>query len=243
MKAKAFKLPAGGWEVQGGAVVNGLVADLKLKDFQAAGHVGGYGYESGEFKHLHEIGQPDNQGGYGWAQWTGSRRIAFFNWCDANGLDWHSDEANYGYTVYDLTHGYKNYLAGLKKPRPLRMRRIWLIGNMRPLQTYLMAVSAAIQPGCAMPNAPSQAQVANRSLVPHQHPARSTGATSSRPSWPRPPLPGSSSTPWASRSMETTAVPHARPFVRILRRSDMYWGGGIGLIVLILLILLLMGRI
>jgi hypothetical protein len=119
MKAKAFKLPAGGWEVQAGAVVNGLVADLKLKDFQAAGHVGGYGYESGEFKHLHEIGQPDNQGGYGWAQWTGSRRIAFFNWCDANGLDWHSDEANYGYTVYDLTHGYKNYLAGLKKTKTL----------------------------------------------------------------------------------------------------------------------------
>jgi hypothetical protein len=83
-------------------VVNGLMADLKLKDFQAAGHVGGYGYESGEFKHLHEIGQPDNQGGYGWAQWTGSRRIAFFNWCDANGLDWRSDEANYGYTIYDL---------------------------------------------------------------------------------------------------------------------------------------------
>jgi hypothetical protein len=119
MKAKAFKLPAGGWEIQGGAVVNALVADLKLKDFQAAGHVGGYGYESGEFKHLHEIGQPDNQGGYGWAQWTGSRRIAFFNWCDANGLDWHSDEANYGYTIYDLTHGYKNYLAGLKKTKTI----------------------------------------------------------------------------------------------------------------------------
>jgi hypothetical protein len=40
MKAKAFKLPAGGWEVQAGAVVNGLVADLKLKDFQAAGSSG-----------------------------------------------------------------------------------------------------------------------------------------------------------------------------------------------------------
>jgi hypothetical protein len=38
-------------------------------------------------------------------------------------------------------------------------------------------------------------------------------------------------------------VPHARPFVRILRRGDMYWGGGIALIIFILLLLLLMGRI
>jgi hypothetical protein len=117
MKAKAFKLPAGGWEVQGGAVVKGLVADLKLKDFQAAGHVGQFGYESGEFKHLHEIGQPENQGGYGWGQWTGSRRIDFFNWCDAQGLDWRSDEANYGYAVYELIHGYKSYLGELKKTK------------------------------------------------------------------------------------------------------------------------------
>jgi hypothetical protein len=119
MKAKAFKLPAGGWEVQAGAVVNGLVADLKLKDFQAAGLVGGFGVESVEFTKLHEIGQPEGQGGYGWAQWTGTRRNAFLNWCDANSLDWKSDEANYGYLIYDLTHGYKGFLAKLKRTKTI----------------------------------------------------------------------------------------------------------------------------
>jgi hypothetical protein len=114
------KMPASGtWEQRAGWVVNQLIADLKLKDFQAAGPVGGFGVESGEFKHLHEIGQPEGQGGYGWAQWTGSRRVAFLNWCDAQGLDWRSDEANYGYFVYDLKHGYKGFLAKLKKTKTL----------------------------------------------------------------------------------------------------------------------------
>lgn len=119
MKAKAFKLPSGGWEIQGGAVVDRLVADLKLKDFQAAGLVGGFGVESVEFTKLHEIGQAEGSGGYGWAQWTGVRRRAFLAWCDQQGLDWHSDEANYGYLVYDLTHGYKSFLAKLKRTKSL----------------------------------------------------------------------------------------------------------------------------
>lgn len=109
----------GVWEQRSGPVVNQLVKDLKLKDFQAAGLVGGFGYESGEFNKLHEIGQPEGQGGYGWAQWTGSRRLAFLNWCDAQGLDWRSDEANYGYTIYDLTHSYKGFLTKLKRTKTL----------------------------------------------------------------------------------------------------------------------------
>lgn len=109
----------GTWEIRAGWVVNQLVADLKLKNFQAAGLVGGFGVESGEFKKLHEIGQPEGQGGYGWAQWTGSRRNAFLNWCDAQGLDWKSNEANYGYLVYDLKHGYKGFLAKLKKTKTI----------------------------------------------------------------------------------------------------------------------------
>jgi hypothetical protein len=114
------KMPATGtWEQRAGWVINQLVADLKLKDFQAAGLVGGFGVESVEFKKLHEIGQPEGQGGYGWAQWTGSRRNAFLNWCDAQGLDWRSDEANYGYLVYDLTHGYKGFLIKLKRTKTL----------------------------------------------------------------------------------------------------------------------------
>lgn len=113
--AKGFKLPAGSWEVRGGAVVSALMRDLKLKDFQAAGLVGGFGVESIEFKVLHEIGQDEDVGGYGWAQWTGPRRRKFFAWCEKNGLNWQSDEANYGYLVYDLTHDYKGFFTKLKR--------------------------------------------------------------------------------------------------------------------------------
>lgn len=120
MALSKFKMPGSGtWEQRAGWVVNQLGTDLKLKDFQAAGLVGGLGYESGEFKHLHELGQPEGLGGYGWAQWTGSRRTAFLNWCDEQGLDWRSDEANYGYLVYDLTHGYKGFLVKLKRTKTL----------------------------------------------------------------------------------------------------------------------------
>jgi hypothetical protein len=114
------KMPASGtWEQRAGWVVNQLGTDLKLKDFQAAGLVGGFGVESGEFKKLHETDQPEGQGGYGWAQWTAKRRNAFLRWCDEQGLDWRSDEANYGYLVYDLTHGYKGFLAKLKRTKTL----------------------------------------------------------------------------------------------------------------------------
>ncbi len=119
MPAKFAMPPKGTWEVRAGWVVRQLMKDVKLKDFQAAGLVGGFGYESGEFKKLHEIGQPDNAGGRGWAQWTGPRRRSFFQWCDEHGLDWTSDEANYGYLVYDLTHGYKSFLAELRQTTSL----------------------------------------------------------------------------------------------------------------------------
>ncbi len=109
----------GTWEVRAGWVVNELVKDVKIKDFQAAGLVGGFGVESNEFKTLHEIGQPENAGGRGWAQWTGSRRRDFLDWSDENALDWRSDEANYDYLVYDLTHSYKGFLSKLKKTRTL----------------------------------------------------------------------------------------------------------------------------
>jgi peptidoglycan hydrolase-like protein with peptidoglycan-binding domain len=91
-------------------------------------------------------------------------------------LDWHSDEANYGYTVYDLTHGYKNYLAGLKKTKTLEDATHLAHREYETPQMYLMAVSAAIRPGCAMPNAPSQVQAANHPQGQRPLPARSTAS-------------------------------------------------------------------
>ena len=45
-----------------------LQSDFDLSYTQAAGIMGNIGYECGGFHQLHEIGQPEDKGGYGWAQ-------------------------------------------------------------------------------------------------------------------------------------------------------------------------------
>src|SRR3954470_25043566 len=104
-----FDMPlTGSWEQRGGWVVNALARDFNLADFRTAGAVGNLGWESREFTAFHEVGVPEGQGGYGWAQWTGSRRVAFFAWCRSQAFAPESNEANYGYLVYDLQHDYKH---------------------------------------------------------------------------------------------------------------------------------------
>lgn len=45
-----------------------LMEDFELKDIQAAGVFGNIGHECAGFEILHEIGQQEGKGGYGWAQ-------------------------------------------------------------------------------------------------------------------------------------------------------------------------------
>ena len=124
-------MPATGtWAVRGGWVVKRLAADLELTFVQASGPVGNLGFESDGFTKLHEVGQPEGVGGYGWAQWTGPRREAFFAWCDGNGLDWESDEANYGYLLTELRGAYKATVAALKQTGTVEAA-VWSFG-----QTY-----------------------------------------------------------------------------------------------------------
>jgi hypothetical protein len=92
-----------------------LQADLGLTPAQAAGIMGNLGFESGGFEELHELGQPEGQGGYGAAQWTGSRRVQFMAWCNSRGLAWTSDEANYGFLIHELTTSHAGSLVHLKK--------------------------------------------------------------------------------------------------------------------------------
>ena len=42
------------------------------------------------------------RGGFGWAQWTGPRRVAFEQYAKENSLDPKSDEANYGFLRKEL---------------------------------------------------------------------------------------------------------------------------------------------
>lgn len=74
---------------------------------QAAGAIGNLAHECAGFTKLHEVGQPEGRGGYGWAQWTGPRRQAFLRWCDHQKLDWRSDAANMGFLLKELREDYR----------------------------------------------------------------------------------------------------------------------------------------
>ena len=129
----AFDMPpTGTWEQRGGWVVRALMRDLDLTIEQAGGVVGNLGFESAGFTELHEIGQPEGSGGYGWAQWTAGRRMAFFAWCDANGFPgnrWTADEANYGFLLADLRGAYAGMVEELRKQATLE-QCVWLVGEM-----------------------------------------------------------------------------------------------------------------
>ncbi len=103
------------FEERGGWLVKRLSADFGLLPYQAAGIVGNLGFESGGFKELQEIAPQGGRGGYGWAQWTGPRRVAFEQFCAANSLKPSSDEANYSYLVVELRGDYKHTIAAVKQ--------------------------------------------------------------------------------------------------------------------------------
>lgn len=88
----------------GGRLAADLQRDFGLKPEQAAGVVGNLAHESGNFRTLQEIKPmvPGSRGGFGYAQWTGPRRIAFEQYAHQNGLDPTSYEANYGFLKHEL---------------------------------------------------------------------------------------------------------------------------------------------
>ncbi len=109
----------GTWEERGGAVIKALIADLHLLAFQAAGIVGNLGFESAGFQILHEVGQSEGRGGYGWAQWTSARREQFFAWCQTYRYDWKSPAANYSFLLHELRTSQAHALEQIKKTTSL----------------------------------------------------------------------------------------------------------------------------
>ena len=96
------------------SIMDRLMRDFGFSLEQAAGVLGNIGRESGGFEHLHEIGQPEGRGGYGWCQWTGPRRDRFLAWCRKAGLEWTGDEANYGYLAQELGGDYQSTVAAVR---------------------------------------------------------------------------------------------------------------------------------
>ncbi len=102
---KPFDMPdaSHSFAERGGWLVNRLAADFDLTLEQAAGIVGNLGFESNRFKTMQEVAPAGGRGGWGWAQWTGPRRVAFERWAAAHNLAPSSDEANYGYLHAELS--------------------------------------------------------------------------------------------------------------------------------------------
>ncbi len=94
-------------------IMRQLMDDFELNVIQAAAILGNIGHECDGFRHMHEIGQPEGQGGYGWAQWTGPRRRAFFAWCQEAQLDWETDDANYGFLKHELETSERGAITAL----------------------------------------------------------------------------------------------------------------------------------
>jgi hypothetical protein len=70
----------------------------------AAAVAGNLGHESGGFAILQEI-KPvvkGSKGGYGWAQWTGPRRVAFEKFCAGMKLLPSSDAGNTAFLIHEL---------------------------------------------------------------------------------------------------------------------------------------------
>jgi hypothetical protein len=107
MKGSSFDQKAGG-------VVQNLMSDFGLTKDQAAGLVGNLGAESG-LTAIQEKGVAAGTGGFGWAQWTGDRRVKFNQYVAENKLDPTSDEANYGFLRHELSQpNWQKFMGHLK---------------------------------------------------------------------------------------------------------------------------------
>lgn len=118
MSERPFDMPppSASFDARGGWVLNRLVADLGITPVQAAGIVGNLGGESG-LQAINEVRPvvPGSRGGFGWAQWTGPRRVQFEAYAAAQGLDVTDDRANYGFLIVELKGSEAKALRQLKK--------------------------------------------------------------------------------------------------------------------------------
>jgi hypothetical protein len=108
-------------------IMRDLIRDLRIGTADAAAINGNFGVETGGFTLRLEKGKTTfDTTGFGWAQWTGSRRHDFVRWMKANGFDDVAndpagapepryDAACYGFLIYELTQTWeKRVLPALK---------------------------------------------------------------------------------------------------------------------------------
>ena len=103
-----------------------LMQDFGFDKFDAAAIMGNAGHESNGLTAFQEISPtvPGSRGGFGWFQWTASRRRAFEAYCARNGLDPKSDKANYGWLFVELKGDEKKAVGATKEAVGLRNKVI-----------------------------------------------------------------------------------------------------------------------
>ena len=114
------------------SLIKALMSDFGLTPEQAAGPVGNFMTESaGTVTEARKLPPDVNQGdvrgappngsglGYGWAQWSGSRKTSFVSHINSTGFKTQAgnatDAADYSYLTKDLNGSYKSTVTELKK--------------------------------------------------------------------------------------------------------------------------------
>lgn len=102
-----------------------FMEDFDCDEIDAAAVFGNLGHESGGFKSLQEKKPlvPGSRGGYGWAQWTGPRRVRYEKFCRDRNLNPASHDANYAYLFWELKYSSeKSAIVVLKKAKGLHAK-------------------------------------------------------------------------------------------------------------------------
>ena len=178
---------------RGGAIRDQLSKDLNLTPEQASGIVGNLQAESG-LQAVQEKNPIAGRGGFGWAQWTGSRRTAFEQYAAAHNLDPSSDRANYGYLVSELqSPEYAGTLAALRQQKTAEgaaasfeatyeRPAVSNAATRAAYATQFAAAPAALPPPTANVNGAVDVNITGKNLPPDSAvTARGTGAVNVAP--------------------------------------------------------------
>ncbi len=108
------------FQVLAPVIMDKLMKDFEITEFQAAGVLGNIGTECAGFRILQEIKpKGGGRGGLGWCQWTGVqppnvRRFNFEKFCQDNHLSTTSDKGNYEFLKHELMTSEKATVRPLK---------------------------------------------------------------------------------------------------------------------------------
>lgn len=181
-----------------------FMTDLGLDKLKVSGIFGNLAVESAQFTALQEY-KPvvaGSRGGWGWAQWTGSRRRAFEAWAAEKGFKLDSPEAFYGYMLVELRGSEVGALTALRATTTLdRATEVFMLKYERPGVPHLDKRKAYALEALRVLEATLTAREAVKKdlgltpdpvtlTAPHVDPAASAGPlTPMAPTAARPPVP------------------------------------------------------